>query len=1009
MKKSFAILLLALACSLQAQETFTYANPDRQFFEGKELFVQKKYAASVSAFEEFLQQRATKADPDRVQEAVYYLASGAYELRKSSAQDLLEAYLKRYPYTQFEPRVCLLLGNLAFEQKQYNLALSWYDRTNESRLTKEDNHELLFNKGYAFVQTEEYDKAKPVFAKLKAQKTKYSIAASYYYAYSEYSLKNYDAALTGFLAIENQPEYSGFVPYYIIQIYYHKKNYEELVPYAEKTLQANPQNPNNTEVYRILGGLAYENNDYQKAIDWLNRYVKSSSKVVRNDMYILGMSYYKTNDFKNAITYLAKATTAEDSLAQNAYLHLGNSYVQTGNVNNARMSFRSAAAMDFDPIIKEEAAYNYALATCETTTPFGEAIKAFETFLADYPASKYRNSVYEKLVTIYITSRDYHAAAASIDKLKSLSPEMKDAKAYISFQLGTEEFVRGNYEKAISLFDSSLKEATANFKAAQVYYWRGETYYRLENYEKAASDYTAFFTQKGATEFADYNLANYALGYACFQQKKYTEARPHFLKYVENEQNTTRTSYLDALDRLGDSYFAARDLANAEKYYSLSVEKGAKNADYALFQKAFVQGLQKNYQGKIAGLQSLLKNYPRSEYRDDACYEMARAYVLLNQQQKAIETYQTLREQFPQSPLSRKAAVETAMLHYNAGEYDAAITAYKRVVADYPGSEETRTALETMEDIYVEKNAVADYFAYTRTLDESIVKPNPSKEDSLTYRAAENLYMKGNMPAATAALAGYVTQFCPSGTSCVQARYFLADSYLSAQKINEAYEQYEALAALDGNPYMETVLLRVGQIAYDKQDYPTALDAYKRLLAVAQETENIDAAKIGVLRSSYSTGDAETTVSMATDVCSSKNLNKELEREARFYRAKSYIRLSEPDKAQADLKLLAQDLRTAAGAEAKFLVAAYYFDTGDDKKAEAEVNEFIAKGTSHQHWLARAFVLLADIYIKRGDDFEAKQYLLSLQANYKGDDSITEMLNLRLQAIEERERERIIL
>jgi hypothetical protein len=58
--------------------------------------------------------------------------------------------------------------------------------------------------------------------------------------------------------------------------------------------------------------------------------------------------------------------------------------------------------------------------------------------------------------------------------------------------------------------------------------------------------------------------------------------------------------------------------------------------------------------------------------------------------------------------------------------------------------------------------------------------------------------------------------------------------------------------------------------------------------------------------------------------------------------------------------------------------------------------------------MARSFVLLADIYIKRGDDFQAKQYLLSLQSNYKAQDSIQDLVQERLDKIAERENETII-
>jgi len=1003
MKKCILFCLFILsALGVNAQETFTNSNPDKDFFDGKELFAQRKFAASISSFEKFINQRKNGV-PDMLQEAEYYLACDAYELRKENAEDKLQSYLDKYPYTQFADKVYLMLGNVAFEGKQYNLAIASYEKADEKHLSKSEKADIAFNKGYAYIETGEYAKAKPLFKSLKGIKSKYNAAASYYASYADYALKNYDSALEGFLAIENQPEYAAFVSYYIVQIYYLQKEYDKLIPYAEKVLELNPSNANNAEVNRILGECAYQKNDFKKTIDYMKKYEKATAKVMRSDMYIMGMSYYKTDDYSNAAKQLAKVTTVKDSLSQNAYLHLGNSYIKTGNKNSARMSYSSAAAMDFDKTIKEEAAYNYTLSTFETTTPFGESIKAFESFLNDYPDSKYKDNIYENLVTVYMSTKNYEAANASLAKLKKLSPEMRDVKAYILFQMGTEQFVKGNFEQAIETFTSALSEGSPNFKSAQVYYWRAESYYRLANYDNARTDYINFLNKNGATEMAEYNLANYSIAYTYFNQKKYSEARPLFLKYITNEKNTTTATYADGLDRLADCYFIARDFVNAEKYYTQSIAKDDKNGDYASFQKAFVQGLQKKYKEKILGLQTLITNYPHSDYQDDAFYEMARAFVLLDQKKNAIDAYKILIAKFPQTPLSRKGALEIGTLYYNQNQNDEAIAAFKKVIADYPNSEETRTALETLEAIYVEQNKVDDYFAYTKSLGAGVVVSDPSREDSLTYTAAEKMYMKNNIADATASFERYIQNFCDKGHFCTAARYYLADCYYTSNKMDEALIQYKTLSTLLGNPFMETVLVRLSQIAYDKKDYQTALASFKQLQMIAEQPENINAAKIGVLRCSFLLNDTQTTITIATDILSNKSVESNLAREARFYLTKSYLLEGQKEKALPDLKLLSKDLRTASGAECKYLLANYYFEIGSDKKAEDEINDFISKGTPYQYWLARSFVLLADIYIKQGDDFQAKQYLNSLQENYTTKDTIQDLILERLDAITTRE------
>jgi hypothetical protein len=58
------------------------------------------------------------------------------------------------------------------------------------------------------------------------------------------------------------------------------------------------------------------------------------------------------------------------------------------------------------------------------------------------------------------------------------------------------------------------------------------------------------------------------------------------------------------------------------------------------------------------------------------------------------------------------------------------------------------------------------------------------------------------------------------------------------------------------------------------------------------------------------------------------------------------------------------------------------------------------EGTPYEYWMARAIVVLSDVYAAKGDKFQARQYLESLQANYKGQETdLTEMISSRLAAL----------
>ena len=60
---------------------------------------------------------------------------------------------------------------------------------------------------------------------------------------------------------------------------------------------------------------------------------------------------------------------------------------------------------------------------------------------------------------------------------------------------------------------------------------------------------------------------------------------------------------------------------------------------------------------------------------------------------------------------------------------------------------------------------------------------------------------------------------------------------------------------------------------------------------------------------------------------------------------------------------------------------------------------FAQQPTQQQYWLARSLIVLADVSHRRGDDFQAQQYLLSLKANYTNKDDILQRVEDKLNQL----------
>ena len=994
MKRILIPLCLVVGSHMASgQRSYQFDAPNRLFVEGKELFSLKNYSGCIDKLEAYKQH---STDADLIQEADYMLVYSAYEQGRPNAVELLKDYLDVYPASRHADEVNFLIGSAHFGQGEYQKAIFWFNESNIDMLSPEQQEAYCFRLAYSLLQIGDMEKARGYFARIEQIGTKYREASTYYVAYIDYATGKYNNALVEFTRLKDLPDYKERSLYYITQIYFIQNKYEKVISEGKELLASYPDSENNSEVYRIMGNAYYHLGNEDQAINMLSKYVSSTDSPLRGDLYILGVCYYNKGNYSSAVNALGRTVRENDALSQNAYLYLGQSYLKLKDKNNARMAFEAAATSSFDKQVKEAAMYNYALLIHETAfTGFGESVTIFEDFLNDFPNSKYADKVNDYLVEVYLTTKNYQAALNSIDKIKHPSTKILEAKQDILFQLGTQAFTNMELDKAVDLFSRAISLGAYNLESRNdAYFWRGESYYRQGEYNKAISDYRTYLNNTRQRNTDMYALAHYNLGYSYFKLKEYGEALNRFRQYVNLESNQQTPAYADAYNRIGDCLFHNRQFAMAEENYTRAAQLQPSAGDYSVYQKGFLLGLQKDYKGKISVMDRLIREFPESQYVDDALFEKGRSYVLLDNNQAAAASFEQLMRDFPQSSLARKAGVQLGLIYFNDNQPEKAADAYKSVISNYPGSEEAKVALQDLKSVYIELNDINSFAAYANSLGGN-VRFEVSEQDSLTYLAAEKLFMRGDNEGARRSLTNYLQTF-PQGAFSSNANFYLASIAFAKKDLEEAKRLFSLVLESGDTKFREESWARKAEIEYLDKDYAAAMESFKHLQAVAENPENKEAAKLGLMRCAELIGQPQEALLAANDLLKEPKLSPEIMSEARYVRAKAYISLKQENKALADLKEISKDTRTIHGAEAKYLLAQLYYDNKDDKNAETVLMNFIENGTTHQYWLARGFILLADIYIRQGDDFQARQYLTSLQNNYKGDDEIAAMIEDRL-------------
>ena len=327
-----------------------------------------------------------------------------------------------------------------------------------------------------------------------------------------------------------------------------------------------------------------------------------------------------------------------------------------------------------------------------------------------------------------------------------------------------------------------------------------------------------------------------------------------------------------------------------------------------------------------------------------------------------------------------------------------AVAAYKRVITTYPGSEEANVAMRDLKSLYVEENQVDSYVEFASQT-KGMVTVEVSEHDSLSFTAAEQLYMKGEAQKAREAFDKYLAQF-PTGAYALNAHYHLGCIYRQQNNYEKAMAQLRYVAEVRNSRYCEEATRMMADMAYDHKDYRTAFVAYKELRSITSRSDvRLHAQTFGV-RAAWNLSEWDFVISEVGNFVTDKKLAPETAVEMRYYRAKACLARNQNNSAKDDLSVLSKDTRTVYGAEAKYLLAQLYYDTGQSEKAEKEVLDYINVSTPHTYWLARSFILLADVYMASGRDVEARQYLLSLRQNYTTKDDIAKRIEERLAKLQ---------
>lgn len=986
-KKLFILipaLLFILNNQLNAQQTKTLPSFAEKFRQAETLFELQKYASARPLFESIADPESD-AEPLLQLQAAYYTALCATELEHRDAEFLLEKFINDHPESAVQNIARFRLGTLQFQKRNYRSALRTLEEVEPRALNNSELAEFYFKKGFCYLRYDEPEKASENFNQLRGTQTAYTIPATYYYAHLAYLGEDYEMALKDFETIKNERAYRSVVPLYIVHIHYLQGQYEQVIEKGTPMLTTE-RNSQNLEVARMIGDAHYRLGNYSEALKNLEFYYNNNRRQpTREESFQMAYMYYLQERYAEAIRYFQPATSLEDSLGQSAYYHLADAYLKTEQKQYAANAFNSAYRLPFDPVIREDALFNYAKLSLElSANPYNEALKALNQYLEDFPEGQRRQEALSYLVHLYLTTNNYREALASIETIKERDDRLKEAYQKITYFRGIELFNDRDHFNAIAMFKKSHENPVDSEIYANSLFWTGEAYFRLSQFDLAITYFNHFITAPGARNLSLFHVAYYNIGYTFFQQKNYDQAIQSFNRFLANEARENKRMVSDAYLRTGDSYFINKKYQNAIQQYDKAIRTGAGEVDYAVFQKAKAQGALGNQQAKITTLRAFQTQYSTSPYAAEAFYEMGNTSLILNQNNDALQYFSTLMRNYPGSNLVRTALMKTGLVYYNTNDNTRALETFKKIVEDYPGTHEAHESLANIRNIYVDLNRVDDYIKYSRNL--PFAQVTDRDQDSLIFIAAMNRYMENDCAAAKTGFSNYLSRF-PQGFYSLNAHYYRAECEYRDNNMTEALTSYEAVVDRPPSEFTERSLQRAARINQNMNNFSKAREQFIRLEDVSSNPATRIEAITSQLHLSKQLNDQNAVLIAAEKLLADEKVPESSRAEINLLAGKAFMALQQDDKAINSFRQSIQLSPSGAfGAEASYYLAALQFKQNKTTEAENTIFDLAANYASYDYWVASGFILLADIYKDTGNIFQARETLLSIIENHDGEE-----------------------
>lgn len=930
---------------------------------------------SLTAFQTI--QSAHFFDPSNSDIAFHYhLVSVA--LDKENANQKAEHWLLSNTNKIYQSRLNFEIAKNFFRKHQVDPAIESYQKISIDDLENKELALMQFQLGYLYFKKGNWEQSSKYLLSIRqVQTSPYYTDANYYAGFVALQKKDFNLALSCFKIAELNKAYKTLTPFYISQLYYFLGDIDAALKNTEQALQKNDQYYSN-ELVQLMGHLLFEQKKYEKALPYLENYVKTQKKVESQDLYQLSFCYFQAQQWNEAIEGFKQLANVEDSLGQNSMYLLATSYLKMNNKMGAKNAFLLCATKSQNLAQKEIALFNYAKLTVELKE-YSAALQAIEKFNAIYPNSVYLNEAQSLYVTALAYSNDFSKAYEMYQKIDTLSEALLKLYPKILYGKAALSINDGQNENAYALF-SQVKNLPYNKNVlAQSYFWIGELSYKMGRIDEAITHLEKYILDPIEIGEISKKHASYTLGYCYLKNNNYTKALQLFTIAADFNPYAASSPYQkDALVRLSDCQFMTKQYKQALKSYQKIIDLGWNFEDYANLQKAIIYGALGLNKEKIKILMNYDNDFSQSVYLSDARMELADTYTSKEQFQEAISPLSKVLLDIKATEFYPLAYYKLGIVYFNLNKNQEALQNFKSLYSAYPNSEESDNALEYIRNIFVEEQQPEAYVQFMNDFGKPL---SFNEQDSLMYRSAMIQFENKKYSNAAYGFRKYLDGY-PEGKYQLNAMNYIAEMAYSLEQYDTAAIYFGKIANKAPNQFSERAAITAARLYFfNLKNYIGAEQYFNIVLQYTTQQEQKNEAIKGLLRCQYKAENWVEASKTASLILAEKNSATD---DLLMANMALYHQTIEDQDTVKALQILNNVLKSNSSiytAEAHYLIAFINFKLQKYNIAEKTAFDVIKRQASYEYWVTKTYILLGDIYLAQQDNFNAIATYKSIAEN----------------------------